>query len=256
MLGLILNGGATLLAQETLPYFEQIIADFNELGGWQVLISMLLRVILACVLGSVFGFEREIKNKPAGYVTFLLVSLGSCLFAILQCGMKVLGPETQDVSRIIAQVVSGVGFLGAGTILHNRGSVKGITTAALLWVSASIGLLVGTGGIINITIAIFSTVIVYPLTLVTRRLGKNIVNKRQVHRLFIVFEEEKEKDLYEILSVNGAVVTKTFFHNKNMIDNKNFKEVYIYLKASKKYPYDDLLDHLSSYEWVKAIENA
>lgn len=243
-----------LFLQESTGYFAKLIEEFNLLGGWQVLLSMILRVILACLLGSVFGFEREIKNKPAGYVTFLLVSLGSCLFAILQC--NILGPDTQDKSRIIAQVVSGVGFLGAGTILHNRGSVKGITTAALLWVSASIGLLVGTGGIINITIAIFATVIVYPLTLVTRRLGKNIVNKRQVHRLFIVFEEEKEKDLYEILSVNGAVVNKTFFHNKNIIDGKNFKEVYIYLKASKKYPYDDLLDHLASYDWVKAIENA
>ena len=150
MMGLFLN--------ENTSYFSKLVEEFNSLGGWEVMFSMLLRVILACVLGSVFGFEREIKNKPAGYVTFLLVSLGSCLFAILQC--NILGPDSQDKSRIIAQVVSGVGFLGAGTILHNRGSVKGITTAALLWVSASIGLLVGTGGIINIFIAIFATVVV------------------------------------------------------------------------------------------------
>ena len=128
--------------------FDQLIEDFNALGGFQELFSIFLRLILACVLGAVFGFEREIKNKPAGYITFLLVSMGSCLFAILQ--KNILGPETQDKSRIIAQVVSGVGFLGAGTILHNRGSVKGITTAALLWVSAAVGLLIGTGGILNI----------------------------------------------------------------------------------------------------------
>ncbi len=236
-------------------YFAELVNEFIELhGGWPVLLSMILRVLLACLLGSVFGFEREIKNKPAGYVTFLLVSLGSCLFAILQS--TVVGPETQDKSRIIAQVVSGVGFLGAGTILHNRGSVKGITTAALLWVSASIGLLVGTGGIINITIAVFATVIVYPVTLLTRRLGKNIVNKRQVHRMFVVFDEEHEKELYDILSANGAVVNKTFFHNKKTIDNHNLKEVYIYLKVSKKCPFDELLDHVATYEWVKAIENA
>ena len=209
-------------------YFTKLCEEFIDIhGGWPQLFSMLFRVILACLLASVFGFEREIKNKPAGYVTFLLVSLGSCLFAILQS--TVVGPETQDKSRIIAQVVSGVGFLGAGTILHNRGSVKGITTAALLWVSASIGLLVGTGGIINITIAIFATVIVYPVTLLTRRLGKNLVNKRQVHRMFIVFDEEHEKELYEILSANGAVVNKTFFHNKKTVENVNLKEVYFYL---------------------------
>ena len=243
--------GVFLLAN----HFTELATEFTEIhGGWPQLFSMLFRVILACLLASVFGFEREIKNKPAGYVTFLLVSLGSCLFAILQS--TVVGPETQDKSRIIAQVVSGVGFLGAGTILHNRGSVKGITTAALLWVSASIGLLVGTGGIINITIAIFATVIVYPVTLLTRRLGKNLVNKRQVHRMFIVFDEEHEKELYEILSANGAVVNKTFFHNKKTVENVNLKEVYIYLKVSKKCPFDELLDHIGTYEWVKAIENA
>ena len=235
-------------------YFNELIKEFNDLGGWQELLSMFFRVLLACILGSVFGFEREIKNKPAGYVTFLLVSLGSCLFAILQG--TIMGPETQDKSRIIAQVVSGVGFLGAGTILHNRGSVKGITTAALLWVSASIGLLVGTGGILNTVIAVFATVVVYPITLLTRKLGRKLVTRRQVHRIFIVFEEEFEKDLYEILASNGVVVNKTYFHNKCVVDSKNFKEVYIYMKASKKHSYEDLLEHLATYEWIKTIENA
>lgn len=235
-------------------YFNELVNEFNDLGGWQELLSMFFRVLLACALGSVFGFEREIKNKPAGYVTFLLVSLGSCLFAILQS--TVMGPETQDKSRIIAQVVSGIGFLGAGTILHNRGSVKGITTAALLWVSASIGLLVGTGGILNTVIAVFATVVVYPITLLTRKLGRKLVTRRQVHRIFIVFEEEFEKDLYEILASNGVVVNKTYFHNKCVVDSKNFKEVYIYMKASKKHSYEDLLEHLATYEWIKTIENA
>ena len=71
-----------------------------------------------------------------------------------------------------------------------------------------------------------------------------------------MFDEEHEKELYEILSANGAVVNKTFFHNKKTVENVNLKEVYIYLKVSKKCPFDELLDHIGTYEWVKAIENA
>lgn len=241
------------LVSEFSEYFTSLGEEFVKIGGWTEMFSILFRVVLACILGAVFGFEREIKNKPAGYVTFLLVSLGSCLFAILQT--TILGPETQDKTRIVAQVVSGVGFLGAGTILHNKGSVKGITTAALLWVSASIGLLVGTGGIVNIIVAIFATVIVYPLTLLTRKLGSKLVGKRKVYRMFVIFEEEKEKDLYEILATSGVVVNKTFFHNKNEIDGKNFKEVYVYVKMPRKVTYEELLENLATYDWIRMIEN-
>lgn len=234
--------------------WEQLVSDFNALGGYQELLSILLRLILACVLGAVFGFERELKNKPAGYITFLLVSMGSCLFAVLQ--KNILGPDSQDKSRIIAQVVSGVGFLGAGTILHNRGSVKGITTAALLWVSAAVGLLVGTGGILNIVTAVAATVIFYPLSLLSRKLGRKLVNERQVHRIFVVFEEEKEKELYELLALQGVVIQKTFFHNKKKVEEGYLKEIYIYIKMPKKVEFQELLDNLATYEWISNIEVA
>lgn len=254
MLELLFQPNFLSFTSDVNKYFSAISQEFEALGGWTTLISILFKIVLACILGAVFGFEREIKNKPAGYVTFLLVSLGSCLFAVLQT--TAVAPDATEKTRIIAQVVSGVGFLGAGTIMHNKGSVKGITTAALLWVSASIGLLVGTGGIINITTAIFATVIVYPLSLLTRKLGSKLVGERKVYRIFVIFEEEKEKDLYEIIASNGIVVNKTFFHNKSEVEGKNFKEVYIYMKISKKTSYQDLLDNLASYDWIKTIENA
>lgn len=234
--------------------FDQLIEDFNSLGGYQELLSIILRLVLACALGAVFGFERELKNKPAGYITFLLVSMGSCLFAVLQ--KNILGPDTQDKSRIIAQVVSGVGFLGAGTILHNRGSVKGITTAALLWVSAAIGLLVGTGGILNIVTAIVATIIFYPLSLLSRKLGRKLVNEKQVHKIFVVFDEEKEKELYELLALHGVVIQKTFFHNKRRVEEGYLKEIFIYIKMPKKLEFQELLDNLATYEWINNIEVA
>lgn len=234
--------------------FEQLVKDFNALGGFEELLSIILRLFLACALGAIFGFERELKNKPAGYITFLLVSMGSCLFAILQ--KNILGPDSQDKSRIIAQVVSGVGFLGAGTILHNRGSVKGITTAALLWVSAAVGLLVGTGGILNIVTAIVATIIFYPLSLLSRRLGRKLVNEKQIHRIFVVFEEEKEKELYELLALQGVIIQKTFFHNKRKAGDGYLKEIYIYIKMPKKLEFQELVDNISVHEWINNIEVA
>ena len=143
--------------------FIDVFAKGYDVELWE----QLLRVVLAMLLGAVFGFERELKNKPAGFITFMLVSMGSCLFALLQINLVATNLDSYsetgfslDTSRIIAQVVSGVGFLGAGTILHTKGGAKGITTAALLWVSASIGLIIGMGGINNYIIAIFTTVII------------------------------------------------------------------------------------------------
>lgn len=104
--------------------------------------EMLLRLALAMLLGSVIGFERERSGKPAGVRTHGMVSLGAALFAVVSLyGFGGAG----DPARVAAQVVAGIGFLGAGAILHERGSVQGLTTAASLWVTAAIGLAVGTG---------------------------------------------------------------------------------------------------------------
>ncbi|EHQ92042.1 MgtC/SapB family protein [Desulfosporosinus youngiae] len=105
-----------------------------------------LRLFLACVFGGVVGFERERNDSPAGFRTHILVSLGSALIMILSMyGFNEFTTLTKDPARLAAQVVSGIGFLGAGTILRDKTSVKGLTTAASLWVVAAIGLAVGAG---------------------------------------------------------------------------------------------------------------
>lgn len=226
--------------------------------------EQILRVFLATLLGAVFGFERELKNKPAGFITFMLVAMGSCLFALLQVNMVRMNIENMsgehlfslDTSRIIAQVASGIGFLGAGTIIHNRGVAKGITTAALLWVSASVGLLIGIGGIYNYIIALAATIFFFPLSLLSRKIGRNFVADHRVYRIDIVFDEEHEKELYDKIAQNGATVKKTFFHNKFVQDGKYLKEVYIYFGLSKKVDYNALIDNISNESWVTSIEDA
>lgn len=105
-------------------------------------LGMFLRLLIAVALGALVGFERGRSGKAAGVRTHGMVSLGAALFAVVSLhGFGGVG----DPGRVAAQVVTGIGFLGAGAILHRRGSVQGLTTAAALWVTAALGLGVGVG---------------------------------------------------------------------------------------------------------------
>jgi len=104
--------------------------------------ELAVRLLVALVLGSIIGLEREYHKHPAGLRTMAMVSVGSCLFTLL--GAEV-GNKNTDPTRIAAQVVTGVGFLGAGAILRHGFSIHGLTTAASIWVVAAIGMAVGFG---------------------------------------------------------------------------------------------------------------
>ena len=106
-------------------------------------LDLTIRLSMALALGGAIGIEREYRAKEAGFRTHFLVALGSALFCIVsQYGF---GFDLKDSSRVAAQVVSGIGFLGAGTIIFQKNVVRGLTTAAGLWVTAAIGLACGTG---------------------------------------------------------------------------------------------------------------
>lgn len=111
--------------------------------------SLLLRILAAAVFGGIIGLERGYRAKEAGFRTHFLVALGSALFMILSAhgfdGVLTTENHRLDVSRIAAQVVSGIGFIGAGTIIFQKQAVHGLTTAAGLWVTAAIGMAAGAG---------------------------------------------------------------------------------------------------------------
>jgi len=108
--------------------------------------DLLGRLLLAAVLGGIIGLEREWSGKPAGFRTNLLICVGAALLTELSLAVAASADPwmTADPGRIAAQIVSGIGFLGAGTIIQSRGNVVGLTTAATLWVVAAIGMAVGT----------------------------------------------------------------------------------------------------------------
>ncbi|MCI6308835.1 MAG: MgtC/SapB family protein [Prevotella sp.] len=128
-----------------------------------------LRLLAAMAMGGLIGLERELRAKDAGLRTHFLVALGSALFTLVsQYGF---GADLKDSSRVAAQVVSGIGFLGAGTIIFQKNVVHGLTTAAGLWVTAAIGLSCGTG---MFAVAGATTVLVL--------LGLEVVNALHPHR--------------------------------------------------------------------------
>jgi putative Mg2+ transporter-C (MgtC) family protein len=112
-------------------------------------LNFILRLFIAALLGGMIGLEREYREKAAGLRTHFLVALGSALFMIVSAygfdGALANSQMRLDVSRIAAQVVSGIGFLGAGTIIFQKNAVHGLTTAAGVWVTAAIGLTCGAG---------------------------------------------------------------------------------------------------------------
>ncbi|MEA4887859.1 MAG: MgtC/SapB family protein [Clostridiaceae bacterium] len=150
--------------------------DLSSVSDWSWLGSVFLRLLVAVVLGGLVGYEREQANRPAGFRTHILVSLGSALVMVTAEYMtKIYSPQINlDPTRLGAQVVSGIGFLGAGTIIRNGSSVKGLTTAASLWAVCCIGLACGSGFYAGAILATLFTVV----TLITlKRLEKHLSHK-------------------------------------------------------------------------------
>jgi putative Mg2+ transporter-C (MgtC) family protein len=120
-------------------------------------LDLTLRLLLAAGLGAAIGIERELHRKPAGLRTNILIAVGAALFTTLSVHFAGVG-GTPD--RIAAQIVTGVGFLGAGAILHSGVSVQGMTTAATIWVNAAVGMAAGSGQYLMATVATVITLVV------------------------------------------------------------------------------------------------
>jgi len=127
----------TPLAQLAQPF------DFDRLQQMVVLNGAIGRLLVACLLGALVGLQREVKRKAAGLRTNLLICMGAAFFTLLSAVLA--GDANPDKGRVASNIVQGIGFLGAGLILHNRSRVSGLTSAASVFVVASIGMACGAG---------------------------------------------------------------------------------------------------------------
>ena len=167
--------------------------EFSMLSEWE----LLLRLTLSCILGGVIGYERQSRRKTAGLRTNVLVCLGSCLIMVLSEALylNVEGRTNADPARLAAQVVSGIGFLGAGAIMKDGLTVTGLTTAACLWVVAGVGLAVGAGFYSG---ALFTTALVFATLGTLSRIDEWVMHEKNLS--LIIHTEDKPGQLMHISS--------------------------------------------------------
>ncbi len=160
--------------------FQEIVdtvrAEFSDVPDVAQATRITVRLLLAAALGGVLGYEREQKGKAAGLRTHMLVSLGAALFVLIP---QQAGVTIADLSRVLQGIVAGIGFLGAGTILKGNGgeeSVKGLTTAAGIWLTAAIGVAAGMGRETTAVLSTLLTLII--LTVLLRVENRHAGNNR------------------------------------------------------------------------------
>lgn len=164
------------------------------------------RIFIAAFLGALIGTEREKKNKAAGFRTHIIVSVGACLIMLIAIdgASELSDAGIWEPARFVGQVVSGIGFLGAGTILQKKNEVSGLTTAATLWLSAGIGLAVGIGYYKGAVLATITCLI----TLISLKEVSDLINNKMTKSYIIVFDTpnfEKE-DFLQITLEEGIEI--------------------------------------------------
>lgn len=211
-----------------------------------------LRIFLAASLGAIIGIEREMKHRAAGFRTHIIVSVGACLIMLI--GVDAIGEissdKARDVARIAGKVVSGIGFLGAGTILQKKDGVSGLTTAATLWLSAAIGLAVGIGYYAG---AIFATIICL-ITLVSLKGFSDFINKRTTQSYILTFDTNNfEQDSFlDFTKKEGIEVRKLDVVDE---DIENISIVQSTLSFPKNYDIDSFFEKLKTDLHLKSVRS-
>lgn len=216
--------------------------------------NMLLDILLAMILGFAIGFERELTNKWAGLRTHMLVCMGSCIFTLLSIhAFPVFAHSPQaDPARIAAQVLTGIGFIGGGTVLKHGSAIYGLTTAAALWITASIGMACGCG--FN-RLAIVSTVIVVSVLVLIRIFEKQFIHRgsKIIRKMSVTFFCPKDiiEDAYKkVLSTFESIYE---IKQKNSSDSENFKKISFKLCLQTKNPIQYIHNELEKIEGIESV---
>ncbi len=213
-----------------------------------VVSKTMVRLMLAALLGAVIGLERELKHRPAGLRTNIFICFGSAMFTALS---SELAAEfgTGDHTRIAAQIIPGIGFIGAGAILHSRGSVTGITTAATVFVVASIGMACG-GGLY--LLAIFSTMLIF-LSLHVLGWVERRFNLKPLIMNYLVVSEKSADDL--VAEVNTVLESQGKQMQGMRLSRTDGKERFEFRVDGTLKEHRDLMDQLRQSEGLGNIRS-
>ncbi len=214
---------------------------------------IILRISLAILVGTIIGIEREIKNRPAGMRTHILVCLGACIISLIESYFSagITGDTSSSVAynfgRLSAQVVSGIGFLGAGTILFSDRKVTGLTTAASLWNTACLGIAIGYGYYI---IAVVGSIFVVLVLLMMQRIIHVRISKklevRFVHRVETI---EYINKYFESRNIQAVDID---FNVTNMENRNIYTNIYT-LHLPSDVSYTEIVNNLSEHANILSI---
>lgn len=208
------------------------------------LLDMSLRLIVAMVLGGIIGLERDYRAKDAGFRTHFLVAVGSALFTLLS--MYGFAEGVRDTSRVAAQVVSGIGFLGAGLIVFQKNVVHGLTTAAGLWVTAAVGMACGTG---QYYLASFVTMLMLVGLELLGHLVPKLGGMTNVRLSFSSVSKETVSKALE--NIRNDVADVVSFEMKNRHSSHgDLYDVQIEVRMRRKQRRDSLLNYLHDFDDV------
>ena len=225
----------------------EIFDGFREL----TYLSITLRLLAAVICGGLIGIEREHKRRPAGYRTHTLVCLGAALTTLTSQYLVTAGWYT-DPARLGAQVVSGIGFLGAGTIIvTRRRQVKGLTTAAGLWTAAIIGLALGMG---YIEAGIITTILVLIAEVLLSKIEWFISSKAKNINLYIEFnEEESISEIAEAIKRMGVGIADIEITRSKAAEGPMMAAIFA-LQLGLKSKRNEVLSQISEIKGVLSIE--
>ena len=254
----------TTLDQKIAEYFNNWVVD-----GWPVgnMFLVLIALCLSAILCGVIGIEREIRGRSAGLRTHLLVGIGSCIIMIISIyGFPAIFGDKRDVARLAAQIITGVGFLGAGAIIHHNSGIKGLTTAGTIWIVMAIGIACGS---FNFIIAIGATIIIMFVLTTVRKLEVKLGSKKPFIVLVAPAEETVLEKVIEVSKQYGCEIQglsseliedqrgkriectfQAVFHSKGKVD------VAEYMSKVKKETHAISIHLLGHKQSLKAIKKA
>ena len=252
--GVYAQGAEVLGMGMTLEEIIRHLSGFENFGQPLSMKIVLLRILAAVAIGAIVGIEREVKNRPAGMRTHVLVCVGAALVSLIEqqstAAVLALGPGAPinvSVGRITSTVVSGVGFLGAGTIFMAEHKISGLTTAASLWCMACIGLAVGSGFILMAGLA-------GGIVLIVLRMMQRIIHVHTLKKLEVQFIHRQQTltFLSEYFAKQGVKILDVDFHAETKPEGNLYTNMYT-LTMPNRISYVDIIETLSEHPNIRRV---
>lgn len=223
--------------------FTTIFSDWT----WQII---LIRIIISLIIGIVIGIDRGVKRRGGGARTTITVCLGATMVMLLEQYLEELYPERLDISRIAAQVISGVGFLGAGSILVSGHQIKGLTSAASIWTCACIGLAVGIGFVDG---AIFLTVMWLAGVHMVPYIEDRVYKHSRYMTLYVEVEDGKAITNVSRLLKERNCFIDSFYVDKPKAKGQHF-QIVVTLRIQKKRNREEFLCALQNLKGILSVD--